>query len=376
MAKVFKSLPWIETLWQPMRGVCSASDDARARYPLTNAARREPGFVISVDPLVLLTHFVLLFVSLALGCSSEREAPAGGTGGEAGSGASRDAGDDLGEIRMTQITVGSHVFEARVAGPEDGEVVFLLHGFPQTSHEWRDVLPALGRAGYRAIAPDQRGYSPGARPSSVEDYSIVHLVSDVVGMADAVGAERFHIVGHDWGAAVTWGLATLLADRVITATPMSVPHPDAFSALLADPDSAQYEASAYFEFFSAPNSEDAFLADDAALFRGMFAGIDPAAVDEYLRVLGTKEALGAALNWYRANVAGRNLTGPAIGPTPVPTLYIWSDGDVALVREGVDLTEQYVTGPYRLEVLEGIDHWLVDRAPERVTELLLAHLGR
>jgi pimeloyl-ACP methyl ester carboxylesterase len=287
--------------------------------------------------------------------------------------AAADAGQDPGAIIMTEIRVGSYVFDARVAGPEDGEVVFLLHGFPQTSYEWRDVLPILGRAGYRAIAPDQRGYSARARPPAVEDYSFDNLLRDVVGMADAVGAQRFHVVGHDWGAGVTWGVANVLADRVITATPISVPHLDAFARLLADPNSAQYEASAYFEFFTQPDSEDAFLADDAALFRSLFPGFERGVVDEYLRVLGTKEALGAALNWYRANVAGRNLHNPAIGPTPVPTMYLWSDGDVALSREGVDLTAEYVSGPYRLEILEGVDHWIVDREPERVADLLLSH---
>ena len=116
--------------------------------------------------------------------------------------ASPDSRAATGEVTLTQISVGDFTFDVRVAGPEDGEVVILLHGFPQTSYEWRHQLAALGEAGYRAVAPDQRGYSPGARPPNVEDYAATLLAEDVIGLADAIDADRFHIVGHDWGAAV------------------------------------------------------------------------------------------------------------------------------------------------------------------------------
>ena len=279
-------------------------------------------------------------------------------------------------IILTQIEVGGFTFDVRTAGPDDGEVVILLHGFPQTSWEWQHQLRALGAAGFRAVAPDQRGYSPGARPERVEDYALPLLVGDVIGLADAIGAERFHVVGHDWGAAVAWGLAVAVQDRVITANPVSVPHPDAFARVLADPESCQVAASAYFDVFVQPDSEDAFLANDYALLRGVFAGIDAEAVDEYLRVLGSKPALGAALNWYRANVADRNLQRPPIGPVQVPTMFTWSDGDTALCIDGALLTEEYVEGPYRFEVLEGVNHWIPDLAAEAMTALLVDHLTR
>ena len=185
------------------------------------------------------------------------------------------------EIVTTQIGVGDLLFDVRTAGPEDGEVVILLHGFPQTSYEWRHQLRALGAAGFRAVAPDQRGYSPGARPEGIDAYAIPLLVADVLGLSDAIGAERFHIVGHDWGAAIAWALAVAVPDRVITANPVSVPHPDAFSRVLNDPTSCQPEASAYFDLFVQPDSEDGFLADDHAQLRGIFAGIENDAIDEY-----------------------------------------------------------------------------------------------
>ena len=279
------------------------------------------------------------------------------------------------EIVTTQIGVGDLLFDVRTAGPEDGEVVILLHGFPQTSYEWRHQLRALGAAGFRAVAPDQRGYSPGARPEGIDAYAIPLLVADVLGLSDAIGAERFHIVGHDWGAAIAWALAVAVPDRVITANPVSVPHPDAFSRVLNDPTSCQPEASAYFDLFVQPDSEDGFLADDHAQLRGIFAGIENDAIDEYVRVLGSKAALGAALNWYRANVANRDLEGPPMGPVTVPTMFTWSDEDTALCEDGARLTAEYVEGPYRFEVLEGVSHWIPDLAAEQMSSLLVDHLS-
>jgi pimeloyl-ACP methyl ester carboxylesterase len=291
-------------------------------------------------------------------------APQSGTGGSGGA------------IAMTQIAVGDLTFDVRTAGPDDGEVVFLLHGFPQTSYEWRHQIRALAEAGFRVVAPDQRGYSAGARPGEVSDYALPFLVQDIVGLADAVGAERFHVAGHDWGAIVAWAVAVTAADRVITANPVSVPHPDAFARVLSDPESCQVAASSYFDLFVQPDSEDGFLANDQALLRGLFAGIDADAVAEYLRVLGSKPALGAALNWYRANIGDRNLQRPATGAVTVPTMFTWSDGDTALCIDGAVLTEEYVEGPYRFEVLEGVSHWIPDLAAERMSTLLVEHVTR
>ena len=299
-----------------------------------------------------------------------------GAEGQTAPGRATSAGGSGVEGAMTQIAIGEYTFDVRAAGPEDGEVVILLHGFPQTSYEWRHQIRALAAAGFRAVAPDQRGYSPGARPADVADYALPLLVQDVIGLADAVGAERFHIVGHDWGAVVAWAVAVAARERVITANPVSVPHPDAFARVLNDPASCQPEASSYFDVFVQPDSEDAFLANDRALLRGIYAGIDGEAVDEYVRVLGSKPALGAALNWYRANIGDRNLQGPALGPVEVPTMFTWSDGDTALCIDGALLTEEYVSGPYRFEVLEGVNHWIPDLAAEAMSTVLLEHLSR
>src|SRR3954469_15289780 len=166
-----------------------------------------------------------------------------------------------------QIVVGEETFEARVAGPEDGEVVLLLHGFPQTSWSWRSQLEALGAAGYRAVAPDQRGYSPGARPTEVEAYAVDHLVGDVVGIADALGVERFHLVGHDWGAAVAWVTAAYHPERLLTLTSVATPHLTPFSRSIREGE--QQAKSAYMAQLRDPGAEAFFLDDGAARLRRM-----------------------------------------------------------------------------------------------------------
>jgi pimeloyl-ACP methyl ester carboxylesterase len=278
-------------------------------------------------------------------------------------------------VTLSDPDAGDLTFDVVTAGPADGPAVVLLHGFPETAASWGHQVPVLAAAGYRVVAPDQRGYSPGARPTEVEAYRSDRLVGDVIGLADALGIGRFHLVGHDWGAAVAWQVAGHHPDRLLTLTILSVPHPAAFGAALAGAGgSDQASRSGYMEFFRTPGSEDAMLADDAALLRLLYAG-SGLTDDEsapYLAALGTPEALGAALNWYR----GADITlVDGLGPIVTPTLYVWSTEDVALGREAAEATGDFVEGPYRFEVLDGVDHWIAEHAPDEVERLLLEHLS-
>ena len=276
-----------------------------------------------------------------------------------------------GEIRQMEIEVGEFVFDAIAAGPPTGEPVMLLHGFPSTSHQFEHQVRALGAAGYYAVAPDQRGYSPRARPAMVEQYSMQYLVEDVIAMADQLGFERFHLVGHDWGANVTWAVGGNHPERLISLNPISVPHPLAFTQALLDSDSDQAQRSSYITFFQTPNSQDVLLANDAQLLRDIYTGVNEEDIEVYLEALGTPEALSAALNWYRALNFGSSLV---VGQIDLPTLFIWSDEDAALGPDGAMFTVNFVDGPYKLEILEGVNHWVTDIAPEAVSQLLLEHI--
>lgn len=271
-----------------------------------------------------------------------------------------------------EIPAGPYVFDGWAAGPEDGEVVLLLHGFPQSGYQWRAQLPALGDAGYRAVAPHLRGYSSGARPEGVEHYRSEHLVSDVLAMADWLGAHQVHLVGHDWGAVVAWQVAGRYPDRLRTLTTVSVPHPMAFAKALGGDD--QRQRSSYIDVFRQEGkAEELLLEDDAQRLRAILTGAGSEDdIDEYVRRLREPGALTAALNYYRA--VDLSLTG-GLGPITTPTMYVWSTGDIALGREGAEDTANHVEGPYRFEVLDGVSHWVPEEGAEDLNGLLLDFLA-
>ena len=277
------------------------------------------------------------------------------------------------QFERLEIPVGEFVFDARAAGPADGDLVLLLHGFPQTSWEWRSQLGALGDAGYRAVAPDQRGYSSRARPDGVERYEPEHLVADVLAIADWLGGHQFHLIGHDWGAAVAWAVAGLHPERLQTLNIVSVPHPKALAQALADSQD-QRDKSSYFTLFREEGKAEEVLGEDDFLRLRMMLNTcgSEADTEEYMRVLGQPGCLTAALNWYRAMRPG--LVGE-IGSITVPTMFVWSTNDIALGREGAEATGQYVDGPYRFEVLEGVSHWIPEQAADDLNHLLLEHLS-
>jgi pimeloyl-ACP methyl ester carboxylesterase len=274
-------------------------------------------------------------------------------------------------MESLELAVGEYRYSARAAGPDDGELVLLLHGFPETSYEWRAQLDALGGAGYRAVAPDQRGYASGARPAALEQYAVDRLVDDVFGFADALGAERFHLVGHDWGGFVAWYAAARDEGRLRTLTVVSTPHPVPFRAAMRS-GGDQRERSSYMQWFRDPDAEAAWLADDAALLAAAFADLPLDTREEYRRVFTADggAALTGGLNWYRANTFH-----PPEGPITAPTLYVWSTDDPALGREAAEGTAAQVEGPYRFEVLDGVGHWVPEAAPAELNRLLLEHLA-
>lgn len=255
-------------------------------------------------------------------------------------------------------------------GRADGAAVLLLHGFPQTSASWASVAVRLRAAGLRVLAPDQRGYSPRARPSGRRAYRIEELVADAAALVEASGEGSVHVVGHDWGAVVAWMLAARRPELVRTVTGVSVPHPGAFLAAMTR--STQALHSWYMAAFQLPALPELLLRDPrrmAAVLRraGQASG--------YARRDATALA-GATtgpVNWYRA----LPLASPATSTTPVqrPSLMVWSDGDSFISRAAVERNADFVLAPHRLEVLPGVSHWIPDEAPDRLADLVLEHIG-
>ena len=274
-------------------------------------------------------------------------------------------------IETKIVAVGDLSFTVDLSGPATGAPVLLLHGFPETRRMWRHQLQALGEAGYRAIAPDQRGYSAGARPEGVEAYATDLLVGDALSLMDALGAPRFHLVGHDWGGQLSWLIATGHSERVLSLSVFSRPHPAAFAKAMQE-DKAQAERSRHHRAF---REDDAIARMRTANLKPLRdalerQGVPAGDTDGYIKALTEPGAIEGAMNWYRAG----NIAASSVPSIRVPTLYVWGDQDATVGRVAAELTKEYVTGPYRFVVIEGAGHFVVDQFPERVSKLLLEHI--
>ena len=271
-----------------------------------------------------------------------------------------------------EIPVGDLTFDVLISGPDDGIPLVALHGFPESAASWGKDTPLLTAAGYRVIAPNQRGYSAGARPEGVDAYKIEHLVVDVVGLLDALGLSDAHLVGHDWGSAVAWQVAGRHPNRIRSLTAISVPHPTAFGWALRE-DEDQKQRSSYIGLLRQEGKAEEVLSEDNfRRLRAMFDGqIDPEFADEHIRVLSGEGALTGALNWYRAMTRDFG----DIDRTTVPTTYVWSTGDTALGRAGAERCGEFVDAPYEFVVLDGGSHWIPEERAEELAEAILARAG-
>ena len=276
----------------------------------------------------------------------------------------------MGTERITSYTRDGLVFDVHDAGPVDGTPVLLLHGFPQDSRSWAALSPLLHERGYRTVAPNQRGYSPGARPRPRRAYRPSELTADVVELIEVAGLGPVHLVGHDWGAAVAWEVAAQRPDLLRSLTALSVPHPAAFVQAMFT--SNQGRRSRYMLFFQLPWWPERQLSSGQTwerLLRSTGMSAEAAARDA--EPMRDRAAARGALNWYRAMLLSPPRSVRA--KITVPTLYVWSDRDRAIGPKGAALTPRFVAGPYTYEVLEGVSHWIPDEAPEQLDALLAGH---
>lgn len=270
--------------------------------------------------------------------------------------------------RITEFGHDGFRFDVADSGPLDGPLIMALHGFPQRASSWSAVTPWLTDAGHRVLAFDQRGYSPGAQPSAVEDYRLDRLADDVLALADAAGASRFHVLGHDWGGIVAWYLASRDPDRIQTVSVASTPHPRAMIAALAGPQALRSWYMGVFQLPVVP--ERLFRARDGAVARRFMkaSGASATAVEAGVELLADPATARGALNWYRAM---RFPAQPPAGRVRVPALYVWSDEDAALGGQAALLTARWVSGPYRFEILTGVSHWIPEERPAELARLVL-----
>lgn len=319
-----------------------------------------------------------------------------------------------GVVTATERFVDVNGVRLRVydAGPQDGPLVILAHGFPELAFSWRHQIPALAAAGYRVLAPDQRGYGGSSRPADVAAYDITALTGDLVGLIDDVGAGRAALVGHDWGATVTWNTPLLHPDRISAVAGLSVPP-------VPRPQTPPTEAFRrifsghffYMLYFQTPGPADAEMAadprramrrmlggmrapaDEAAALRMLAPGpegfidrlaepdrlpewLDEAELDHYATEFARTGFTGA-LNWYRNFDRNWQLTAaPPAETIDVPALFVGGTADPVLAFTRTDRAREVAKGPYRQVMLEGAGHWIQQERPEEINAELLAFLSQ
>jgi pimeloyl-ACP methyl ester carboxylesterase len=268
-----------------------------------------------------------------------------------------------------------------MAGPKDGQPVFLLHGFPEFWHGWAKQIEPLAEAGYRVIAPDQRGYNLSDKPKGIKAYSLDKLVADILGLMDALGYEKVNLIGHDWGAVVAWAFAIWYPERLRKLGILNVPHPAVMMNFLRRGDPEQLRRSWYVFAFQIPWLPEAIMRSDnwrgaERVLRGSgkihtFTNED---MTEYKKAWSQPGAMTAMINWYRAIVRHRPKMSQG-SRVKVPTLMIWGMQDVALSHRMARLSIDYCDDG-KLVLFEDATHWVQHDETEAVNQLLLEFLSK
>jgi pimeloyl-ACP methyl ester carboxylesterase len=270
-----------------------------------------------------------------------------------------------------------HVVEE---GPEDGEPVLFLHGFPECWWSWRHQMAACGEAGYRAVAMDLRGFGESDRPDDVAAYALGNSFGDVTTVVDSVGG-RVNLVSHDWGGALGWAYTALLPDKVNKSVVMNSPHPNAFGGRLSY--LPQMQKSWYMFFFQFEGvAEEVMSRNDFELFRAWWYGtaavpLAPEDVERYVELFKRPGALTAAVNWYRANLPPDSYLSEQrleLPPIACPAMLLWGLDDAYLTWELGRRAGEFCTGPFVLHALPDTGHWIQQERPDEVNALLLDFL--
>ncbi len=275
---------------------------------------------------------------------------------------------------MDEIEIGARgmTFRALADGPDDGRLVVLLHGLPRNSWEWHHQIPAMARLGFRVVAHDLRGFCDGARPDGVEAYHLDEYVHDTLAIADELAGPgaAFHLMGTSIGSSIAWGLAARFPERVRSLVCINIPHPGALAEAAASSQANADDQRERFSYFREARKEG----NERVVFERMLEkqGVPEEESAPYRRALDSDEALRAVYHWYRAIPLW---AGDRFDPVPMATTFVWPPGSDNVSRAAVDATANWVTGPYRLEIVEDAHQPILQAEPEKLTELLVAHLS-
>lgn len=275
--------------------------------------------------------------------------------------------------QVKKIRIEEFEFDCRFSGEETGEPIILLHGFPETSIMWTGLMDHLASIGFYCIAPDMRGYSGGACPKGVKNYTIDKLSADILNIANALQIDKFHLIAHDWGAVIGWTLVYNNPQKVISWIALAAPHNKAFAkAYKTDP--VQKKKSKYFSLFLLPLlPEYKIRKNDFEVFRKLWKNSSSEEVEHYLSVFRRKSSLTGALNYYRANLRKGKIR--PVGEIETPTLFIWGNTDLAVGEVAAKGNEKYMKGDYTFLELDG-GHWLIQSNYDEVKQAIGNHLAK
>ncbi|WP_299275154.1 alpha/beta hydrolase [uncultured Psychroserpens sp.] len=276
-----------------------------------------------------------------------------------------------------QIKINDLIFDCRTDGNKDNELVILLHGFPETSYMWKQLMSSFSEKGFYCVAPNLRGYSKNACPKGKKHYSLDQLSKDVLNISRYLNTSKFHLVGHDWGAAIGWKLVHDYQDNILSWTGISVPHLQAFGkAIVVDPE--QIKMSQYIKNFQLPFlPEIQIRKHDFKVFKKLWKHSKSDEIDDYLSVFRNPKQLTAALNYYRGNYKLLKTAAKKqiLGDIEVPTLFIWGNKDLAIGSFSVDESHQYMRSDYEFIELDA-GHWLIQTNYQELNEAITKHLNR
>ncbi|WP_158945243.1 alpha/beta fold hydrolase [Granulicella sp. S190] len=277
-------------------------------------------------------------------------------------------------IQNFEVTANGFIFEAISCGPTTGELVLCLHGFPEFKETWIPVIQALGAQGYYAVAVDQRGYSPKARPTSASSYAQANLVSDIVGFGASLKGTgvKFHLIAHDQGGSVGWAFAAANQALLLSTTILATPHLNAFVPAYTQSGNPQQTASSYIPILQGSSGVEFMTANNNANFFGSYNGVVPLANQFVTQFTQTDPgSLAAALMWYQQE----NFTVANGASVNGPVTYIWGAQDAFLLKQAAVNTANFVTGQYTFVILPNVGHFIQDQVPQDVVTIFLQQVS-
>ncbi len=277
------------------------------------------------------------------------------------------------ELREKYIETNGIKLHVMEAGPENGPMILFLHGFPEFWYAWRKQIPYFAELGYLVVVPDQRGYNLSDKPEGIESYRSDDMARDVNGLIDHYGRDQIYLVGHDWGASVSWWTALKYPERIKRMVIMNVPHPKVFNRnLLNNP--RQMQKSWYIFFFQLPKAAEKLGAANnyewpvellATTSRpGTFK---PEELEEYRRAFAQPGAFSAMVNWYRSSIQCHNEP-PASFRITMPLLILWGIDDTAILEEQADQSLEYCDQARLVKF--NASHWVQHEEAEQVNQLI------